>query len=164
MEVICPECGGGYETADDNCFVRFDRLLALDHARKEPWGSRHGLAFGAFALQHPLTPVFRSSLDTAWLALCSIYLLGKPQSYVFRTLRSAHVQPSKAIGIPARPSAPLAKPHFTIRDLEDFESATYAQRLDDWCRAALQAWGAELPAPVRTARGDARGQALVIRS
>src|ERR1051326_7998235 len=53
--VRCVECGAEYESDEDSCVARFDRLLALDHSRQEPWGSRHGQAFAAFALQHPAT-------------------------------------------------------------------------------------------------------------
>ncbi len=63
----CPECGAAYQAAGDSCGARFDALLALDHARREPWGSRHGLAFAAFALQHPAAHA--ASLDRAWAAL-----------------------------------------------------------------------------------------------
>jgi catechol 2,3-dioxygenase-like lactoylglutathione lyase family enzyme len=42
-------------------------LLALDHSRQEPWGSRHGVAFAAFALQHPAR--YATSLDPAWATL-----------------------------------------------------------------------------------------------
>ena len=49
----CDECGARYTEPGDSCQARFDQLLALDHSRQEPWGSRHGLAFAAFALQHP---------------------------------------------------------------------------------------------------------------
>ena len=141
MTFICQECGGRYDIADDDCFARFDRLLALDHSREEPWGSRHGLAFAAFALQHPLNPRFSPSLDAAWLALCSVYVIGKAPSFVFRALRSRDLQLSEHTGIPMRPGAPLAKPSVSICDLQGFEAATYAHRLDDWCRATLEAWG-----------------------
>jgi Family of unknown function (DUF5946) len=49
----CEECGARYRVAADPCQDRLDQLLALDHSRREPWGGRHGLAFAAFALQHP---------------------------------------------------------------------------------------------------------------
>ena len=53
MSATCNECGARYGNSTDSCVVRFDQLLALDHSRREPWGSRHGLAFAVFALQHP---------------------------------------------------------------------------------------------------------------
>jgi hypothetical protein len=48
---LCPECGATYSEEGDSCAARFDQLLALDHSRREPWGSRHGQAYAAFALQ-----------------------------------------------------------------------------------------------------------------
>jgi hypothetical protein len=66
----CPECGAMYSEERDSCAARFEELLALDHSRREPWGSRHGQAFAAFALQHPVTRA--ASLDRAWAALWRI--------------------------------------------------------------------------------------------
>ena len=51
--------------------TRFELLLALDHSRAEPWGSRHGQAFAAFALQHPVRHA--ASLDVAWELLYRVY-------------------------------------------------------------------------------------------
>ena len=62
----CEDCGASYAAPDVDCSMRFDELLALDHSRREPWGSRHGLAFCAFALQHPRT-YDRDVLQRAWL-------------------------------------------------------------------------------------------------
>src|SRR5205823_8749822 len=59
----CAECGAMYIDEFDSCAARFETLLAVDHSRREPWGSRHGQAFAAFALQHPNT--CSSSLDRA---------------------------------------------------------------------------------------------------
>ena len=52
----CPQCGGALASPDDSCASRFDTLLALDHSRQEPWGSRHASAFATFALQHRACP------------------------------------------------------------------------------------------------------------
>jgi len=70
----CPECGATYSEEGDSCAARFDQLLALDHSRREPWGSRHGQAFAAFALQHPV--IHEASLDRGWAALWRIYVAG----------------------------------------------------------------------------------------
>lgn len=48
----CADCGAAWRDGEDSCAARFDRLLALDHSRREPWGSRHGIAFAVYALQH----------------------------------------------------------------------------------------------------------------
>jgi hypothetical protein len=49
----CEQCGAFLGEPAVTCEERFANLLALDHSRQEPWGSRHGLAFSAYTLQHP---------------------------------------------------------------------------------------------------------------
>jgi hypothetical protein len=144
MTIACPECGARYEETEDDCFQRFDRLLALDHSREEPWGSRHGLAFAAFALQHPKTPRYQRALEGAWFALCSVYLLGQPPSYVFNLLRAGGGKLPELGDIPERPDSLVETPAVSIRDLGDFDAASYPDRLADWCRATLRAWGIAL--------------------
>lgn len=136
----CPECGATYELAGDSCRARFDILLALDHSRQEPWGSRHGQAFAAFALQHPLTHA--RSVDRAWAALYLIYVLGRPPAQVFAALAAARGAARAAWELPPRPARQAAAPSVTIADLGDFAAETYVERFDAWCRAALSAWGA----------------------
>jgi hypothetical protein len=140
---ICPECGAAYTAADDGCAVRFDTLLALDHSRQEPWGSRHGQAFAAYALQHPA--LHAASLERAWSALHRIYVAGTAPDRVFGALVAARGNPPPGWVVPARPPRPVHAPALTIADLGDFDAATYADRLDAWCRAALASWGAAIP-------------------
>ena len=132
----CAQCGAEYENENDSCSARFDRLLALDHSRQEPWGSRHGQAFAAFALQHPAT--YPSSLDHAWQALFCIYFRGHQPAYVFAALRARRFVDND---IPQRPDRRAEMPSVTIADLADFAADTYAERLDELCRASLAAWG-----------------------
>ncbi|HEU4631423.1 MAG TPA: DUF5946 family protein [Gemmatimonadaceae bacterium] len=138
--VPCPECGAVYTAADDSCAARFDALLALDHSRAEPWGSRHGQAFAAFALQHPVTHA--ASLDRAWAALHRIHVAGEAPARVFAALVARRGVVPPVWRTPPRPARPLHAPAVTIADLGDFAAATYAERLDAWCRASLAAWGA----------------------
>lgn len=143
--VRCPECGAAYQAAGDACAARFDALLALDHARREPWGSRHGLAFAAFALQHPAAHA--TSLDRAWAALHRVYVVGEPAARVFAALVARPGAPPPEWRTPPRPPRPACAPAVTIADLADFAAPTYPGRLDAWCRASLVAWGA-VPPPV----------------
>src|SRR5215831_21240103 len=136
----CSECGARYSADTDSCTARFDQLLALDHSQREPWGSRHGQAFAAFALQHPIQ--HRVSIDSAWMALYRIYCLDQPPARVFAELRAAKGRVPTHAEVPARPPTILSRPAITIADLGDFSAASYATRLDEWCRAALRAWGA----------------------
>jgi hypothetical protein len=135
----CPECGATYEVPGDSCLARFDTLLALDHSRQEPWGSRHGQAFAAFALQHPETHA--KSLDRAWLVLYRIYVMDVPPARVFEALVAARGKEPPGLEAPPRPARLVATPALTIADLADFAAETYVERFDAWCRATLVAWG-----------------------
>ena len=135
----CPDCGAVYLAPGDGCAARFNALLALDHSRREPWGSRHGLAVSAFALQHP-GRYGRDVLERAWLYLFSVYVTGRDRGRVARALRRA----GKAAPGWAVPPLPAARPEprfgVTIADLGSFAAETYASQLDSWCQAALAAW------------------------
>lgn len=124
----CPECRAVYATADDGCATRFETLLALDHTRREPWGSRHGQAFAAYALQHPTR--LHASLDHAWAALHRIYVDGERPSRVFSLLATRRDAVTRDWGTPPRPTQPVAPPAVTIADLGDFAAAHYPERLD----------------------------------
>jgi uncharacterized protein DUF5946 len=143
----CAECGAVYTTNGDSCAARFNALLALDHSRREPWGSRHGQAFAAFALQHRTT--YAASLDRAWAALHRIYVDGEAAERVFDRLVTQRGGMPPEWSTPPRPSRQVAAPSITIADLADFEPDTYPEHLDAWCRASLAAWGARLP-PARS--------------
>lgn len=135
----CPECGARLAGDDDSCATRFETLLALDHSRRQPWGSRHGQAFAAFALQHPSQ--YPRSLDAAWTVLYRIYCHNESPAAVFGEMRETRKATSIDSRIPARPPKPIALPEFTIVDLDDFAAASYPARLDEWCRATLRACG-----------------------
>jgi hypothetical protein len=142
MSHACPECGATYTDADDSCAVRFAALLALDHSRREPWGSRHGQAFAAFALQHPATHA--ASLDRAWAVLSRIYVDGEPPKRVFDRLVSLRGGMPPEWHAPPRPTQRRSAPTITIADLGEFAADGYAEHLEAWCRASLDAWGARL--------------------
>jgi hypothetical protein len=135
----CPECGADYSRETDSCATRFEQLLALDHSRAEPWGSRHGQAFAAFALQHPAR--YGASLDVAWVMLFRIYCQRETPAHVVATVRRAGARVDDDGHLPPRPEHPLSQPVITIADLGEFAAPTYVQQLDDWCRATLRAWG-----------------------
>lgn len=139
----CPECGAIYQEDGDDCQRRFDALLALDHSRTEPWGSRHGLAFSAFALQHPS----RFPPDVAlraWTMLYSVYVLGNDYLRVTAALRRLGRQ-NPDWDLPALPASRPASPFaFTISDMGSFTAPSYPDQLDGWCRAALNGWDASV--------------------
>ena len=137
--VACPECGAQYSDADDSCTARFDVLLALDHSRQEPWGSRHGQAFSAFALQHPLR--YATSLDAAWRILYRIHVAGDAPSRVLAALAGRAPTVSAAWDVPPRPNAPHGAPALTIASLGAFAAESYAADLEAWCDATLDWYG-----------------------
>jgi hypothetical protein len=141
----CPECGARYTTAGDSCDARFSALLALDHSRHEPWGSRHGQAFAALALEHPIRHA--TSLEAAWNLLYRIYRLHEPTHAVVASLRQTAGRPRPNTGVPPRSPTQVAAPQITIADLSDFAESTYPAQLDAWCRAALASWDANHDAP-----------------
>ena len=134
----CPECGATYTSDSDFCAERFNVLLALDHSRPEPWGSRHGQAFAAFVLQHPER--FKRSVDRAWATLQQIYVVGEePERVVAALLSSPYALPAWWTVAP-RSVQRHSAPSMTIADLGDFSATSYAERLDAWCLASLAAW------------------------
>jgi Family of unknown function (DUF5946) len=137
----CAGCGAVYAAPGDDCTARFSALLALDHSRREPWGSRHGLAVSAFALQHPDRHP-RAVLERAWLFLHMVYLRGADPGRVARGLRRVgrHQPDWTAPPLPPVPPAPAFA--VTIADLGSFAADSYPAQLDAWCRAALAAWRA----------------------
>lgn len=129
----CDECGARYTEPDDSCQARFDLLLALDHSRQEPWGSRHGLAFAAFALQHPRRfPA--ASVAQARELVQRVVIGGEPLAHVTAEFRT---RPRSDASAPAATAA--AGFAVTIADLGTFAAATYPADLQRWARAALAA-------------------------
>jgi hypothetical protein len=135
----CPECGARYSSEQDSCAARFEQLLALDHSRQEPWGSRHGRAFAVFALQHPIQ--YSASADRGWQILYRIYVLHEAPSNVIASMRAGTSEKSAQLNVAPRPPAAVCLPAITIADLGDFAAGDYATALDAWCRATLDAWG-----------------------
>lgn len=129
----CDECGARYTEPDDSCQARFDQLLALDHSRQEPWGSRHGLAFAAFALQHPRRfPA--ASVARARELVQRVVVDGAPLARVTAELRTR----ARSV-VPAPSAAGPRSFAVTIADLGTFVAATYPDDLRRWARAALGA-------------------------
>ena len=140
----CAQCGAKYERDYDSCAERFSALLALDHSRQEPWGSRHGSAFAAYTLQHP-EGAKREALERSWTMLYRIYVAGDDPQYVARTLRQSNDGTHPSWHVPPLPAeAGKSRQHrITIADLGDFDAGSYATQLEDWCRATLESLGQE---------------------
>ena len=140
LEHTCEQCGARYESLDDSCAERFSQLLAFDHSRKEPWGSRHGSAFAAYTLQHP-AGLPRGALERCWVMLYRIWIAGDDPEYVARTLRHGGGRPSWHVPpLPAEAVLPR-RARMTIADLGEFDAETYPSHLEAWCRATLESLG-----------------------
>jgi hypothetical protein len=140
---VCLECGAVYAKDTDDCSLRFEALLALDHSRTEPWGSRHGLAFSAFALQHP--DRFPPDVpERAWIMLYSVYMQGSDYVRVTAALRRmGRLNPEW--GVPPLPAGKPVPPYgITIADLGSFPAEGYPEQLDLWCKAPLNGWRSDM--------------------
>jgi hypothetical protein len=124
-----------------NCEEQFDKLLALDHSRVQPWGSRHGLAFSTFALQHPAGRT-GPQLAACWVMLYRVWVKGDNRAKLAAAMRERQDMTPEEWGVPAVPPVPLAGTRYavTIADLGEFDADTYVRKLEDWGRATLKAW------------------------
>ncbi len=137
----CEQCGAFIGTLGRSCANRFDVLLALDHSRTEPWGSRHGLAFSAYTLQHP-DGKSQEMLDRCWMMLRRVYKHGDDRAYVARAFRASTAGtdlPWPMEPLPYR-SSPPREFATTIATLGDFDAERYPGELDAWCQATIAAW------------------------
>jgi hypothetical protein len=137
----CDQCGAVIGELGTSCADRFDVLLALDHSRTEPWGSRHGLAFSAYTLQHPdgQSP---ETLDRCWTMLRRVHEYGEDRAFVARAFRASAAGQELPWAVDPLPhhAAPPRSFATTIAILGDFDAERYADELDAWCRATLGAW------------------------
>lgn len=71
----CPDCGAEWDTV--TCTGLYHELLALDHARVQPFGRFHGLNVACYLLQHPaaVPEGQRRHLGALW-EMVTVYLSG----------------------------------------------------------------------------------------
>lgn len=141
MKVPCPQCGAVFADPAQSCEARFDKLLALDHARVQPWGSRHGLAFSTFAMQHPKGRT-AGQLTACWVMLYRVWIKGDNRARLAAAMRSRQNRPPAEWDVPPLPAVPAAGTRFavTIAELGEFDAKDYPHRLEAWGRATLSAW------------------------
>ncbi len=141
MTVSCSQCGAVFTDSDRSCAERFDALLAFDHSREEPWGSRHGLAFSTFALQHP-EGRSAEQLTACWIILYRVWVKGDNRAKLAAAMRVRQNAPPAEWDVPGRPSIPPAGTRYavTIADLAEFNAETYVKKLEEWGRATLVTW------------------------
>jgi hypothetical protein len=130
-----------FADAAGSCEEQFDKLLALDHSRVQPWGSRHGLAFATFAMQHPQgrTP---AQLAACWVMLYRVWMKGDNRAKLAAAMRERQNRPTAEWDVPDLPPAPPSGARYdvTIADLGEFDADTYVKKLEDWGRATLKRW------------------------
>ena len=144
MESKCPSCGAAYSTPGDCCAARFDELLALDHSRTEPWGSRHAIAFSVFALQHA-DRFDRKVLQRSWTLLCNVCEQGHDLQRITAAFRRSGNKDTGWESAPLPSGSPTPPFAVTIADLGAFGAETYPELLDRWCNATLAHWRSARP-------------------
>jgi hypothetical protein len=137
----CPQCGATFADTSQTCEEQFDKLLALDHSHVQPWGSRHGLAFSTFALQHPAGRS-DAQLTACWIMLYRVWVKGDNRAKLAAAMRARQNLPPAEWGVPSLPKIPAANTTYavTIADLGEFDADTYVHKLEAWGRATLQTW------------------------
>ena len=142
----CGQCGA--TSAGEGCEGLFERLLALDHSRRPPWGPLHGLAVACFFLQHPAHPLApRGGNERAW-AFLHAYLAGGQRSLDVAT-RAARAAGSNRqvrsrapdVAMPERPAPTIFAT--TIADVAvdgTFPASGYEERIRRWAEDIVAAW------------------------
>ncbi|UWM48762.1 DUF5946 family protein [Streptomyces carpaticus] len=146
--VACGAPGGGVE-----CQELFERLLALDHARREPWGSLHGVVVACFLLQHPGHPLAGSGDHGPWWAMLRAYLDGGRDGLGALTQALRRSNSHRRHGRPQWPAVPAVREGaaptgfgVTIADVAvdgSFPAAGYEDRVRAWAGSTLAAWSAD---------------------
>lgn len=140
MSSSCAQCGATFDGDSQSCEEQFDKLLALDHSRVQPWGSRHGLAFSTFALQHPAGRG-AAQLTACWIMLYRVWIKGDNRARLAAALRQRQDLPPSEWDVPPLPPPPAGSRYaVTIADLGEFDAETYVAKLEEWGRATLAAW------------------------
>ncbi|NJC69631.1 hypothetical protein HC031_07850 [Planosporangium thailandense] len=137
------------------CEELFERLLALDHSRRPPWGPLHAVAVTCFFLQHPahpLAPLGRN--DPGW-AILHAYLAGGQQALdaVTDAARRSNSRGHRGRGGAARPPFDSSPPmpdrpapralKVTIADVAadgSFPAPGYEQRVRRWAEDTVAMW------------------------
>nr|WP_236540372.1 DUF5946 family protein [Spiractinospora alimapuensis] len=141
--VTCPECG---TTSEVPCATLFNRLLALDHSRAEPWGPLHGVAVACYRLQHGSQLPEGSDV---LLGLLRVFVdEGAAAAHRFAEgRRRANSHRNRGAARPAYAPTTVSPNGFrvTLADVAadgTFPASGYERRVRDWADATITAWDA----------------------
>ncbi|MGW3042180.1 DUF5946 family protein [Kitasatospora sp. NPDC001159] len=138
----CGECGAR------GCEGLFHALLALDHARKEPWGPLHGVSVSCFLLQHPSRlPADNGARAREFLRAHLDGGLAEVDRLVERARgANSHRVKERAPEVvrEARVEAPRGGYAVTIAEVAvdgTFPAEGFPERVRAWAAATVEAWG-----------------------
>lgn len=131
--------------SDTPCGELFQRLLALDHSRSEPWGPLHGVVVACYRLQHPAT--LTQGSHPFLLELLRTYVEGGAEAARRMTERARRANSHRVRQ--REPTAPAPRPGVptgfavTISNVAvdgSFPADHYPERVRAWAEATLAAW------------------------
>lgn len=134
----CAECGASGRFG--SCSSLFERLLALDHQRLQPWGTFHGVNVACHRLQHP-DGVRPTALGGSW-ELVRVFLADgfvAANELEARWVRHNRRGQSPALQGPEPPTR-IGRPVMSIEDVSvdgSFPAAGYALRMRSWAAAVV---------------------------
>lgn len=143
MAEQCRECGASGRWG--SCDQLFMSLLALDHERKQPWGSWHALNVACYLLQHPSRSV-NSALAGQW-EMVQTFLSGGLDAVRVKTEEAVRQNSHRRSGPDGRAdSAPalVEKPGVTIENVSvdgSFPPDDYSTRMEKWIRSVAASRG-----------------------
>lgn len=145
----CSDCGAS--TDRWTCEELFQRLLALDHQRLEPWGPFHGISVACYLLQHPSPhgPQHRGARLELVATFCEEGLDGFRRVTGAARARNSHRASTQgAAPTPDDPGPSVAAFGTTIHDVAvdgTFPADGFAERVGEWADAVRAGWPREDP-------------------
>ncbi|MDE3725144.1 DUF5946 family protein [Nocardiopsis sp. N85] len=141
----CARCGAVSGTP---CEELFQRLLALDHSRQEPWGPLHGVAVACYRLQHPAS--LAEGTHAFPLELLRTHVEDGAEASRKLTERArranSHRVRRREHGAPAAPRTNVPSGFtFTVAEVAvdgGFPAEGHTERVRAWAEATLAAWSA----------------------
>lgn len=137
--IACQECGASGRLGA--CQTLLDRLLALDHERRQPWGAFHGLNVACFLLQHPSAMPAASNDGALWQLVTAFLDEGLEGA---GRIEAARVRANRRGGRPWTLLDPAPRrrrpPTTTIEDVADdgtFPAAGYEERMRAWAASIV---------------------------